>query len=61
MNRVASLSQKAKTIERTKDECGVEIAINVIGGKWKPMILYALLTKSRRFGELKRKRILEVK
>ena len=54
MNRIVSLSQKTNTTERTKDECGVETAISIIGGKWKPMILYALLTKSRRFGELQR-------
>lgn len=36
------------------DKCGVETTIAVVGGKWKPMILYALLSGPRRFGELTR-------
>lgn len=36
------------------DKCGVETTIAVVGGKWKPMILYALLSGPRRFGELAR-------
>ena len=35
-------------------KCGVETTIGVVGGKWKPMILYALLSGPRRFGELMR-------
>jgi DNA-binding HxlR family transcriptional regulator len=38
----------------TRDKCGVETTIAVVGGKWKPMILYALLSGPRRFGELTR-------
>lgn len=38
----------------TRDKCGVETTIAVVGGKWKPMILYALLCGPRRFGELTR-------
>ena len=38
----------------TRDKCGVETTIAVVGGKWKPMILYALLAGPRRFGELTR-------
>jgi len=38
----------------TRDQCGVETTIAVVGGKWKPMILYALLSGPRRFGELTR-------
>ena len=37
-----------------REKCGVETTIAVVGGKWKPMILYALLSGSRRFGELTR-------
>jgi DNA-binding HxlR family transcriptional regulator len=39
-------------ISATRDKCGVETTIAVVGGKWKPMILYALLSGPRRFGEL---------
>src|SRR5258708_38757933 len=35
-------------------KCGVETTIAVVGGKWKPMILYALISGPRRFGELNR-------
>jgi DNA-binding HxlR family transcriptional regulator len=38
----------------TGTKCGVETTIAVVGGKWKPMILYALLSGPRRFGELNR-------
>ncbi len=39
---------------RHETKCGVETTIAVVGGKWKPMILYALLSGPRRFGELNR-------
>ncbi|MCS1350429.1 helix-turn-helix domain-containing protein [Mechercharimyces sp. CAU 1602] len=34
--------------------CPVEVTINVIGGKWKSIILYHLLKETRRFNELRR-------
>jgi DNA-binding HxlR family transcriptional regulator len=36
------------------DECNVSTALDVIGGKWKPLILWALKQKPHRFGELRR-------
>src|SRR5437879_8675720 len=59
------VSRGAETTERkrcsmqqeshaTGAKCGVETTIAVVGGKWKPMILYALLSGPRRFGELNR-------
>jgi DNA-binding HxlR family transcriptional regulator len=34
--------------------CGVEAAIAVVGGRWKPLILCALEQRTHRFGELRR-------
>ncbi len=37
----------------TKYECGLEAALDVIGGRWKVLILWDL-DRPHRFGELKR-------
>lgn len=34
--------------------CGIEVALDVIGGKWKLLILWQCREGPRRFGELKR-------
>ncbi|MEE3851670.1 helix-turn-helix domain-containing protein [Gordonia sp. LSe1-13] len=34
--------------------CGLDAAVAVIGGKWKPLILWALSVEPRRTGELRR-------
>ena len=34
--------------------CGLEAALDVIGGKWKVLILWHLSTEPRRFGNLRR-------
>lgn len=34
--------------------CPMTAAIDVMGGKWKPLILYHLCKKTRRFGELRK-------
>lgn len=34
--------------------CGVELTMDILGGKWRIMILWYLRNKSLRFGQLKR-------
>jgi DNA-binding HxlR family transcriptional regulator len=34
--------------------CPVEVALDVVGGKWKPMIIWRLCAGTLRFGELQR-------
>jgi DNA-binding HxlR family transcriptional regulator len=34
--------------------CGLEAALAVVGGKWKPIVLWRLAGGPRRFGELRR-------
>lgn len=36
------------------DMCSVSIAVEVIGGKWKSIVLYYLLERPMRFNELRR-------
>ena len=35
-------------------ECGLDVALAVVGGKWKLLILYYLAHSPRRFGNLRR-------
>ncbi len=39
---------------RAPFSCGLEAALVVIGGKWKPLILFHIGSDRRRFGELRR-------
>ena len=39
---------------RQDHTCGLDVALSVIGGKWKPLILYHLRCSPKRFSDLKR-------
>ena len=41
-------------MDTTSDECPMQTANRVFGGKWKPGILFRLADRTHRFGELKR-------
>lgn len=34
--------------------CGLDVALAILGGKWKPLILFHLANGTRRYGDLKR-------
>lgn len=43
-------------MEQPQDyRCGVEITLNLIGGKWKGLILWHLCQKTLRFSQLQRR------
>lgn len=37
---------------QSENECPIAASINIIGGKWKPIIIWVLLDEPKRFGEL---------
>lgn len=43
-----------KISSRLDTDCGVEVALELIGGKWKGLILYRLLNGHLRFNQLQR-------
>lgn len=44
-----------ETMVKPKEySCGLEAALEVVGGKWTVLILWSLRTTTRRFGELRR-------
>lgn len=40
--------------KKKPDSCGLGPALDVIGGKWKALLLWRIHSQPRRFGELKR-------
>jgi DNA-binding HxlR family transcriptional regulator len=42
------------SVDHDGTTCGLEAALAVMGGKWKPLILYHLNSGPKRFGDLRR-------
>ncbi|MCP1103304.1 DNA-binding HxlR family transcriptional regulator [Aequitasia blattaphilus] len=41
-------------MEQTQMDCPIELTVQLIGNKWKPIIIHHLLEGKKRFNELKR-------
>lgn len=46
------LSEYEQKIDRLQDGCPIKAAIDVIRGRWKPMILWELNSGTKRFSDL---------
>ena len=44
----------SQTSEPPNFTCGLDASLKILGGKWKPLIIYFLINSPRRYGELKR-------
>jgi len=54
MHLLVSIMSDQTEIQTQPFICGLDAALRVIGGKWKPLILFFLAKEPRRYGELKR-------
>lgn len=42
-------------MDKTDTQCGLDVSLSVIGGKWKPLILYHVQGGPTRFSQLRRR------
>lgn len=54
MYLLVSANQDRMKMKKDPFTCGLEAALYVLGGKWKPLILFHLAHGTRRYGELRR-------
>ena len=54
MYLLVSANQDRLKMKKDPFTCGLEAALYVLGGKWKPLILFHLAHGTRRYGELRR-------
>jgi DNA-binding HxlR family transcriptional regulator len=48
------VSNYVQKIDWLQDQCPIKATVDVIGGRWKPLILYYLLNQPKRFSALRR-------
>lgn len=52
---MADLSRERRSQEKPSSrDCGLRAALDIVEGKWKPLILWYLLAGARRYGSLRR-------
>jgi DNA-binding HxlR family transcriptional regulator len=51
---VSALPHAESLVPASETECAVETTVAVIGGKWKPILLFHLLSGAKRYSQLQR-------
>lgn len=52
--RTPKANRPLKRDVQRRSACGIEVAIALLSGRWKPLIVYHLSSGTKRFSELKR-------